>query len=207
MRCHVFLRWHLSLRCLFLSADHTLSSVHQSISSQLLPPRKGIRRCGRCCGRSWSMQKHTPVKSTSARLVPDPGGVRCSLCCPVGHSPWSRATILPRPFLNGLKFRFFDLQLESRASVSRSHFSFSSQTPPDSKDIGQRQMAFIIIMMCRAFFHCVSQLRPSCVAASFFLSRQIGNGVKRARISLKIAVFILLFFCSFRFRSRLIGNE
>jgi len=57
------------------------------------PPEKGSRGAGVVVGVRGAGKAH-PGQVIICRLVPDPGGVRCSLGCSVGHSPWSR--LLPR---------------------------------------------------------------------------------------------------------------
>jgi len=56
------------------------------------PPEKGSRGTGVVVGVRGAGKAH-PGQVIICRLVPDPGGVRCSLGCPLGHSPWSRATM------------------------------------------------------------------------------------------------------------------
>jgi len=98
----------LALASLLVSVDHALSSVHQFLADVLQERDHEVQAL------LWvfaGQVKHTPVKSSSAvRVVPDLGGVRYSLGCPVGHSTCSRAFLLfflsffPNHNIKGLLF-------------------------------------------------------------------------------------------------------
>jgi len=80
--------------CLIFSARMQISRQHApcpQLSSSVLgccPPEKGSRGAGVAVGFRGAGQAH-PSYVIICRLVPDPGGVRCSLGCEVGHSQWS----------------------------------------------------------------------------------------------------------------------